>query len=98
MRLQDVYEPEANAPLRFDSMTYVYSDMPETAFVSEVWIGLLNVEMPALNATLPQFGATWGAQDIGERRVHHIWSMRASSMPMVTAWRLNKLRFGLVST
>ena len=53
-------------------MTYVYSDMPETARVSEVWIGLLNVAIPALNVTLPQFGATWGMREISERRVHHL--------------------------
>ena len=72
MRLQEVYQPEENAPLRFDSMTYVYSDTPETALVSEVWIGLLNVVIPALNVTLPQFGATWGMREISERRIHHL--------------------------
>ena len=72
MREQDAFVPLETAPLHFDSMSYVYTYDSELSLVSEVWIGLLNVVIPALSLNLPQFGALWGAQDIGARRVNHL--------------------------
>ena len=72
MRDLEVFIPEETAPLSFDSMSYVYTYNSATSLVSDIWIGLLNVVIPALNLSLPQLGALWGTQDIGDRRVHHL--------------------------
>ena len=66
MLAQDAFKPDENAPLSFDSMVAVYTFEEEQEYVSDAWIGLVNVVIPALNLQVPQLGALWGTRQIND--------------------------------
>ena len=68
----EAIEPLDNALITFDTMTYLYELSADATLLTQGWVGLTNVVVPQLNLTLPEFGATWGTNNVNGSDVSYL--------------------------